>query len=119
MKMKRRILRQAFFFDVNPILKKTAVDFAKQLNHLKNQNDRRKEVVDKLEKDAKNTKAGFKLATDEDNEDLDEYAEDDFEKEFETMVQKQQYLRDKQSLVGTSQRSISQQPITQSSSMVN
>jgi hypothetical protein len=85
--------------DEEETFKKTAADFAKQLNQLKTVNDKRKEIVDKMERDVVtnknsnpmislkpsqvNVKGGYKLPTNmSDNEE-----EDEFDKEFE-MIQK-------------------------------
>lgn len=42
--------------DEEETFKKTAADFAKQLNQLKTVNDKRKEIVEKMEKDVVATK---------------------------------------------------------------
>ncbi len=43
--------------DEEETFKKTAADFAKQLNQLKTVNEKRKEIVDKLERDVNTTSA--------------------------------------------------------------
>eukprot|EP00347_Sterkiella_histriomuscorum_P015656 403356196 len=65
--------------------KKTAVEFAKQLNTLKAQNDTRKAQVDKLEKGTKPGQSNNNNAQKEDEEDYD----DDFDQEYENIVNQQ------------------------------
>ncbi len=68
--------------DEEETFKKTAADFAKQLNELKTVNDKRKEIVEKMERDVVKTtnqvkplgKPAFRLDEDDD--------EDEFDKEF-------------------------------------
>ncbi len=64
--------------DEEEIFKKTAVEFSKKLNEMKEENDKRNQIVQKLD-EKKPANKGFVLAKDSDEE--DDY-EDNFDNEF-------------------------------------